>query len=324
MTYDVVKPDSYETYLNFSAMRKFGTLPGGEDSWETIDREIIEVAEAEFVAVADLQRNGLVTSIDGRSATLYGYRTVSELDDAQRSMHPDTRGEADRILTEKINSPLVITYKDYYLDIREVAESAKFGLPLDTTTARQAARSVARSVEDLIFNGNYTADGAVAQGYITAADDVDPTPIDISDWTTATGDVIVGTDLKALLDRAYGHNHYGPFILYIPTTFQSAMEKDYTNGTWNTGMTIKERILKSNVTDVRVSPALATGANADVALVSMTRQSVSLIEGMPITNVMWEPDGVKNWNRLFKVMTIMVPQVFKDEQGNVGVVHGQV
>lgn len=325
MSYEVIKPGSVSSeYFNFSDMRKFATLPGGEDSWEVIDRTIIEVAQAEFVAVADLQRYGLVTSIDGRAATLYGYRTVSDLDDAQRAMHPDTRGEADRLLTEKVNSPLVITYKDYYLDIREVIESTKFGLPLDTTTAGLAARSVARSVEDLMFNGNYTADGATALGYIPAADAIDVTPIDIDDWSLAAthGDAVLA-DINELLTRAYGHNHFGPFILYIPTTYQAKMEQDYADGTWNTGMTIKERIMKTSVVDVRISPALATGTNADVALVSMTRQSVSLIEGMPVTNVIWEPDGVKNWNRLFKAMTIMVPQVFIDEGGHIGVVHGQ-
>ena len=51
----------------------------------------------------------------------------------------------------------------------------------------------------------------------------------------------------------------------------------------------------------------------------MTSDVVRLVEGLPITPVEWTVEGGTIFN--FKVMTIRVPQIRADQDGNSGVVH---
>jgi len=54
-------------------------------------------------------------------------------------------------------------------------------------------------------------------------------------------------------------------------------------------------------------------------MVQMTSNVVRIVNGMPIQNVEWKSEGQFVGN--YKVMTIQVPQIRSDYNGNTGLVH---
>jgi len=93
------------------------------------------------------------------------------------------------------------------------------------------------------------------------------------------------------------------------------MDKDYDSTT--PGTTVRERILKvEGIMGVKVIDTLTSG---NVLLVQMTSDVVRLVKGMDIQNVEWSAEG--QMVTKYKVMTIQVPQVRSDQDGNSGIVH---
>lgn len=301
--------------FNTTMLRNNTTIP--ELAWEHLDAEIVPAFLSQLVGIKDLQQiPSLVKRVDGTAASTWGYRATSNIGNAIMAMDPDTRGMADRIEIIKKTVPLYITSQNYYLNIREVKESIAKGVPLDTITAEEAAKSVGRSLEQTLFSGHAVAEGAELYGYTTFPDRQTAT---IADWSsgTTTGETIV-SDVLALIDKSVSANHFGPWHLYIPTLYRHRMGEDYKE---MSAMTIEQRILSAGVAKVGTAEALDGG---NVVLVEMTSSTVRLIEGMPLTNLLWEPEMSKNWNQLFKVMTIMVPLLISDFNGDCGIVHGTV
>ena len=110
------------------------------------------------------------------------------------------------------------------------------------------------------------------------------------------------------------HKHYGPWVLYVPPGYQATLEKDHQTGY---PKSIRQRLLEiDGLDDIRVADKLSAN---NVILVQMTPNVVRLVVGMSVTTVEWKSEG--NMVHHFKVMTIMVPQIRADANGNTGVVH---
>ncbi len=125
----------------------------------------------------------------------------------------------------------------------------------------------------------------------------------------------VVADVLAMKQDAIDAYHFGPYVLYIPTAYETILDEDYDTTT--PGTTIRERILKiSGIDSVKVIDTLPAN---NVLLVQMTSDVVRLVRGMGLQNVQWSQEG--NMITKYKVMTIQVPQVRSDQEGNSGVVH---
>lgn len=72
----------------------------------------------------------------------------------------------------------------------------------------------------------------------------------------------------------------------------------------------------SGILDVKVIDTLPAD---NVLLVQMTSDVVRLVRGMGLQNVEWQTEG--NFITKYKVMTIQVPQIRADQNGNSGIVH---
>jgi hypothetical protein len=119
-------------------------------------------------------------------------------------------------------------------------------------------------------------------------------------------------ELKQASINAY---HYGPWMLYIPATYETAIDEDYDATT--PGTTTRERILKiGGISGIKIVDTLPTD---NLLLVQMTRDVVRLVNGMGLTNVEWSTEG--GMVTKYKVMAIQVPQVRADQAGNSGIVH---
>jgi hypothetical protein len=108
---------------------------------------------------------------------------------------------------------------------------------------------------------------------------------------------------------------YGPYVLYIPSNWELALDDDYKA---ESDATVRERLLKiSGIADVKVADKLT----ADYpVLVQMTSDVVRMVNGLAVTTVQWDTEGGMQVN--FKVMAIQVPQIRHDQTGRCGICVG--
>ena len=307
------------TRIDFKKYRSLESLP--REAWELIDTVLIRVAKERFVGIADLNSYpGTSFNFDGMSASVYTRKRVSEVGAATVAVNPDNASDSAILDLDDLSVPMLVTYKDYHMDTKHMAMASRINLPIDTALVEEATISVTRALEDNLFNGQVTANGSTMYGYTTFPDR--QTYTIPTSWTTATPSEIFG-DLNSMISLSMQANHFGPWVLYIPWQYQSRLNEDYLpNGGTSTTGSIRKRLMEiPNLADIKVADVLA---DDNVVLVEMSSSTVQLINGMPMRNLLWEPPGQPNWMHKFKVMTIAVPLLISDYNGQCGIVHGSV
>jgi len=102
--------------------------------------------------------------------------------------------------------------------------------------------------------------------------------------------------------------------MYVATNIEGNLDQNFTT---NYPVTVRQRILQvENITELKVIDKMTAGG---VLLISMQSDVVRLVQGLPIQTVEWSTDGGMMVH--FKVMAIIVPQVFKDQSNRSGVIH---
>lgn len=290
-----------------------GTLR--REEWMALDSAIIPIAETRLVGIQDLRSKGLVYNLGNpMGTTVLESHTSGDAFQAEMSMNGVTRAKGDRVAFGSTYLPIPIIHVDYDINLRELEASRRLGNSIDTTNAELATRTVADYLEGLLFlDKKWSFGGGTIYSYTNFEQRNLET---ITAWTGAskTGKEIV-QDCMGAKQVAISKGYYGPYTLYVPSTYETRLDEDYldTKGT----NTTRDRILKiSNINDVKVSDKLADG---NVLLVQMTPDVVRLVDGMGIQNVEWKTEG--NFVTNYKVMTIQVPQIRCDQEGKCGIVH---
>jgi len=104
-------------------------------------------------------------------------------------------------------------------------------------------------------------------------------------------------------------------MIYIPTAYQVKMGDDY-DVSGKSLMTIQQRVESiEGIIKVKVAHTLPDNT---VVLVQMTPDVVELVDGLPIQNIQWDTEG--GFMHYFKVLTIQVPRLKADYNGNTGIV----
>lgn len=283
--------------------------------WIEMDTALVQAAEDRLVGVADLYSRNLVYRIgNGLGKTVLEYEDVDALSAAEMTMDAISKSNKDRPNYELKYLPLPIVHKDFSFNIRVLNASRTTGQPLDVTTGILAARQVAEKIETILFQGasSYAYGGGTLYGYLDHPSKNSVTLTQNWDASGKTGAEIVD-DVLAMKQASIDAMHYGPWVLYIPTAYETAIDADYDATT--PGTTIRERILKiAGITDIKVADKCTANK---VILVEMRPETVRIVEGMPITTVEWDEGGGFATN--YKVMTIMVPQIRADQEGNCGI-----
>jgi uncharacterized linocin/CFP29 family protein len=301
--------------MNVNSLRTNSTLR--KDEWVELDRAVISAAQDRLVVVKDLLGRGLrYTLTNGLGKTVLESENVSDMRAAEVSMDGVTRGQDDVVEYGIVGLPLPLFHKEYTLSIRHLAASRNVGESLDTTQARLASRKVADLQEEVVANGY--DDFKYSDYTIYGLTDFTSRNIGTlsADWALSgtTGATIV-SDVLSMKADALGAKMYGPYMLYISSDYETKMDEDYSTSKGNN--TIRERILAiSGIVDVKVCDKFAAGT---VVLVQLTEDVIRMVEGLPLTNVEWETQGGMITH--MKVMTISVPQIRTDQDGNCGVVH---
>ena len=290
-----------------------GTLR--REEWMALDNAIVPIAQSRLNGINDLRSNGLVYNLGNpMGTTVLESHTSGDAFEAEMSMDGVSRSKGDRQTFGSVYLPIPIIHVDYDLNLRELEASRKLGNSIDTTSAERAARKVAEYLEGLLFlDKKYSFGGGTIYSYTN----FEPRNLGtITSWTgsSKTGKEIV-QDIIEGKQLAVSKGYYGPYIVYVPNTYEGRLDEDYAD---NKGTnTIRERILKiANIKDVKVSDQLA---DDNVLIVQMTPDVVRLVNGMGIQNVEWKSEG--NFVTNYKVMTIQVPQIRCDQDGKSGIVH---
>lgn len=286
------------------------------DEWKAIDEAVLKTAKSRLVAIQDLIDKGLVFNIgDGMSSTVLQWETVGEALSADISMDGTSRGKNDRLTYSTNYLPLPIIHADFTLNARVLNMSRKIGMALDTSMSEEAARAVAVKLESMLTqNVTYSYGGGTIYSYINHPARNTYTITTAWDASGKTGADIVN-DVLAMKQILINKHFYGPYALYVPTNYETVLDKDYDT---TRGNTIRERILQiGNITDVKVIDSLPSD---NVVLVQLTQDVVRLVRGLGITTIEWGAEG--NLVNNYKVLTIQVPQIRADKNGSCGIVHG--
>jgi hypothetical protein len=288
-----------------------------KDEWLQYDQAVIREARIRLNGITDLESRGLVYNIgNGLGKTVLETDNLSEFTEAELSMDGVSKTVGDRAKYDTGYLPLPIVHKDYFINVRVLTASRNTGDPLDVTSSELATRQVAEKMEDMLFNGSgtYTFGGGTIYGYtdfpsrntgsLTGA------------WTGLTGEQIVA-DVLSMKQAAIDDRFYGPYVLYVPVAYETALDDDFKA---NSDLTVRQRIKQiEGISDVKVSDKLATG---NVVLVQMTSDVVRIVNGMNISPVEWQEQGGMVLH--YKVMGIKVPQIRATQASRCGVVHFSV
>jgi len=296
-----------------------------KDEWEAYDKTLLETARIRLVGWQDLQNKNLMYNIgNGFAKTVLAYEEIGEMKGAEMSMDGTARAKADRPVYNTKYLPLPIVHYDFSVNARVLAESRQTGTPIDTVAAQEAGLAISEFLEEMLFVGpdssTYSFGGGTIYGYTNFPGRI--TGSLTANWDSMSDDSVNTVGEKILSDvldmkqDSIDALHYGPWILYVPTAYETTMEKDYNSGR-SSSPSIRQRIENvSGIEAVKVADKLPAN---NVVLVQMTSNVVRVVNGMPLSNVEWKT-GDQMVNH-FKAMTIQVPQLRRDANGNTGIVH---
>jgi hypothetical protein len=288
-------------------------------SWILLDKTIQRIVKERLRLVGDLNAAGLTYNVtNGLGTPVIQFQNMGDISPATISMDGLRQSERDRPTFDLTTIPLPIIHKDLSFSLREVAVSRQAGTPLDTTTAELAARRVAEEVEKLALgiSSSYTYGGGTVYGITNFPSRMtkvlsDPTG---GTWTPAT----LVSEILAMRAQAQAEFHYGPFMVYTSPGWDAYLDDDYSAAKGDN--TLRERI--GRIEGIRGIRTLDYLTGMQILLVEMNSDVIRMINGMAVTPVQWETHGGMQLN--FKIMTIQVPHLRADQNGNTGIVHGSV
>lgn len=287
------------------------------DEWKQLDEALVAVSEQRLGGIQDLIEKGLTYNLgNAMGTTVLEWHDVSDALSADLTMDGVTRAQGDRPEYSTNYLPLPIIHADYEINARVLSASRNLGNPLDTTLAERAARKVNVQLENMLFTSTtYSFGGGTIYSYLNYTNRNQITLNDNWDTSGKTAAEILQNvlDMKQSSIAAY---HYGPWMLYIPTGYETVLDEDYdTSGT--STQTIRQRIEAiSGIQGIKVVDTLPAH---NILLVQMTSDVVRLVRGMGIQNVEWQTEG--GMITKYKVMTIQVPQIRSDQEGHCGIIH---
>lgn len=308
--------------LSSYAMQPVNNATLRRDEWKQLDEAVLAVAEQRLGGFQDLIDKGLTFNLgNAMGTTVLEWHDVSDAMEADLSMDGLKRGQNDRPKYNTNYLPIPIVHVDYEINSRVLSASRNMGNPLDTTSAERAARKVNEKLESMLFTSTtYSFGGGTIYSYLNHPDRNQVTLSTNWDDISASSSQSIGEqiidDVIAMKQQAINNHYYGPFMIYIPTNYETLMDKDYDTSGAST-QTIRQRIEAiNNIEGVKVVDTLP---DDNVLMVQMTSDVVRLVRGMGIQNVEWSNEGGMVTN--YKVMTIQVPQIRSDQEGNSGIIH---
>lgn len=259
--------------------------PLTDEQWERIDAVVEDTARRSLVGRRIIPLLGPLGS---------GIQVVP--DDVFRDADVggvDLLGEGDSGAVhggERRYLPVPLLYKDFWLHWRDLETSRQGSVPLDTGPAAAAATVVARTEDDVIFNGNPRL------GYEGLLNAAGRGKLAIGDWNAmgkAFQDVVVAT--QHLTDAGF----YGPYAVVVSPRLYAAMNRVYEN----TGVLELEQVQKLASSGVYRSAAVPDG-RAVVIATGASNMDLVVAQDLVVAYV-----STENLNHKFRVLESLVLRI---------------
>ena len=317
---DRTKPESYRTFqreqLQSLGIQTYGTLRPFE--WRQLDQAVLQSAHIRLGGVQDLLDANLTYNLaNPMGTTVLEHHTINESMEAQIDMDPAVSSRKDRPNYDVVYTPIPVIHSDFQISARTLEASRKLGNPLDVDAVQNATRVVLEKREEMLFGSSagIKFGGGQIFSYLSHPDRNQYSLK--GTWVGATG-VDILADVQGLIQASINDRHYGPWNLYVPTSYQTALGNNYSE--YMPG-SVRTRLLElEGLQAIKVIDTLPAG---NVLLVEMQPTTVRLINGMGIQVVQWQVGSSLSPTE-YKVLCIQVPQIRADQSGKCGVIHGSV
>ena len=271
-----------------------------QDEFKLLDDSIVEPARQPLNVAADLIARNLVFDLgeDGYLSSMQlDFQNTTTVKPASLVMDAETTTGYDRVEFNTFSVPLPLQIREFRIGDRNLRQSRKLGLPLDTLNAREAARQVSELIETLVVNGDSTFSfkGNKIEGLTTATNRLTATFGTNGEWAAAakTGENILA-DVLTLIKTAEAQNFFGPYVIAIPRDASTKFSEDFKS---NSDKSIMQRISEvDGIEKILVADKLAT---ANVVMYQVANgSSIELITGFEPQVVFWPGSRgpfVTNW-----------------------------
>lgn len=295
------------------------------DEWKYIDSAIGVARQKKMAFVNWLVSKGCVIDIpNGLGVTQYEWQNIGSLSGADLSMDGLKQGDTDRVEYSSATMPLPIISKNWRLNLRYLEESRRKGMPMDTYFMSETARIVAQFTENMMINGtgNFKYAGDTLYGLLDSPNVEAMTAGNglftvAWDDATATGSGIL-KDLLAMVRKQNDNLHYGPFSLWLPQKYQTALALDYSTDYKGT---IAMRLMETGtLSDINYSDYFKQdSSNKDrIVLIDANKENIAVVRGMEFRDFEWNSLG--GWVMEHKVAGIYAPLIRKDAGSKTGIV----
>jgi len=273
-------------------IRALSPLP--DEAQRLIDNTVVSVGLERLTIVADVMRAGLIFPLPNWLGVPEVYwETDKKIGHAISTMDPMARGEKQLPDLTGHRIPVYCNVDDFDLGIRTIKTAQRSGYQIDLGMVEQATRRVNEKAEYNAINGSgINVGGNTAPGLLNApnVNTVTYTGSEAWDVVGHTGAEIV-TDVQAMISDLQAVNRFGPYHLWMPTTYGNKMNDDYVA---NYPGTIGERLSKMRTgKDATGKEQFLTWSVADrlpadrTVMAQMTRDVLDVIYGQAPTAVSW-------------------------------------
>lgn len=297
--------------MNPKALRSNAALQ--YDEWKALDDAVRKVATRRMPLTRALISRGLTVDLpDAMGSTVYQYQDVSDMQPAELSMSIRSVSTEDAVDFGTKYLPIPIAHKGFRIDGRVLAASQKSGMPLDTTMAETATRLVAEKIEASHLTASAPTFGGGTLYGVTTHTSANAVTLSANwDASAKTGNLILD-DVLSMIQACINDRHYGPYLLCIPTAYQTVLSNDFKA---NSDSSIRERLMEIDVLEDIIVCDFMTANTC--ALFELSAETARIIDGIQPTLIEWEEPGTMDHH--FRVIAIMVGQFRADYAGRMGV-----
>jgi uncharacterized linocin/CFP29 family protein len=284
------------------------------DEWNQLDMAVLRIQRERLATTDDLTSRGLVYPLTNpMGKTVLEYHDVDDPGEAHLGMDPVVQGVNDQPNYTSNYLPIPILYADFTVSERTLQASRNYGDAIDTTMVEACTRRILERLDDMFFTDtSYTYGNGTIYSYLNHPDINTVTLSENWDASGKTGEEIKN-DVIAMKQAMIDANHFGPYVIYIPTSYETVLDDDYKD---DYPKTIRQRILEiDNIDGIKVVDRLT---DDNVIMVQLSSNVVRLVSGFAPKIIQWQSNG--GMVHHFKVMAIQVPQIRSDQAGNSGIV----
>jgi len=305
--------------MNAATLRK--------EDWVMIDQAVVQASRPRLKFFNELRTQGLNVNLpNALGKTVWQYERQSRLTGATVSMDGLRKSDANRPMYDMDQMPLPLIHENFSFSARQIAVSRNTNMPIDATTAAEAAMVVAEEVERLALGVApiYSFGGGKVYGLLNYPHRL--TKIFTNPWNadrTRNPQWTPGLLQREVLEARRllaSRQKYGPFNVYVSPDFDEILDDDYNMGTAgvSSSITLRERLMRIGaVTNIHTCEFLPEG---NLAMVQMSMDTIQAVTGMDITTIQWQTEGGMEVH--FKVLCMLLPRLRSDYYGSCGILHG--